>query len=140
MYTLTAVQADAILKMTLGQLVNLEQERLGTEHAKLLVEIAEFQTILADREIVLGMIKEDLSEISRKYGQDRKTEITGEEIGEIDLEDVIKEETMVVTISHRGYIKRTSVDNFRSQRRGGKGIIGASAQEEDPAVRQRPRR
>ena len=78
------------------------------------------------------MIKEDLSEISRKYGQDRKTEITGEEIGEIDLEDVIKEETMVVTISHRGYIKRTSVDNFRSQRRGGKGIIGASAQEEDP--------
>ncbi|MBN79926.1 MAG: DNA gyrase subunit A [Planctomycetaceae bacterium] len=131
-YTLTAVQADAILKMTLGQLVNLEQERLGTEHAKLLLEIAEFQTILADREIVLGMIKEDLREISRKYGEDRKTEITGEEIGEIDLEDVIKEETMVVTISHRGYIKRTSVDNFRAQRRGGKGIIGASAQEEDP--------
>ena len=131
-YTLTAVQADAILKMTLGQLVNLEQERLSQEHHKLLDEIAEFQKILADRQIVLGMIKDDIRDIGRKYGEDRRTEISGEEIGDIDLEDVIKEETMVVTISHRGYIKRTSVDNFRAQRRGGKGIIGASAQEEDP--------
>ena len=131
-YTLTAVQADAILKMTLGQLVNLEQERLSQEHHKLLDEIAEFQKILADRQIVLGIIKDDIRDIGRKYGEDRRTEISGEEIGDIDLEDVIKEETMVVTISHRGYIKRTSVDNFRAQRRGGKGIIGASAQEEDP--------
>ena len=131
-YTLTAVQADAILRMTLGQLVNLEQERLGGEHRKLLEEIIELLRILSDEQNILGIIKDNLKEIRKKYGDERRTEITGEEIGNIDLEDLIAEETMVVSISHRGYIKRTPATAYRAQRRGGKGIRGAQTEEEDP--------
>ena len=131
-YALTAVQADAILKMTLGQLVNLEQERLGDEHRKLLEEIAEYLRILSDEQNILDIIKEDLREIKRKHGDDRRTEITGEEVGSLDLEDLITEEAMVVSISHRGYIKRTPTSVYRAQRRGGKGIRGAQTEEEDP--------
>jgi DNA gyrase subunit A len=131
-YSLTAVQADAILRMTLGQLVNLEQERLGGEHRNLLEEIAEYLRILSDEQNILDIIKEDLREIRRKHGDDRRTEITGEEVGSLDLEDLITEETMVVSISHRGYIKRTPVSVYRAQRRGGKGIRGAQTEEEDP--------
>ena len=131
-YTLTAVQADAILKMTLGHLVNLEQERLAGEHRKLLEEIAEYLEILSDEQNIRNMIKDDLREIQRKFGDDRRTEITGEELGNIDLEDLITEETMVVSISHRGYIKRTPASVYRAQRRGGKGVRGAQTEEEDP--------
>lgn len=131
-YTLTAVQAEAILKMTLGQLVNLEQERLAGEHAKLLEEIAEYLRILSDDQNIMAIIREDLQEIRRKYGNDRRTEITGEELGNINLEDLITEETMVVSISHRGYIKRTPASVYRAQRRGGKGIRGAQVEDEDP--------
>lgn len=131
-YGLTAVQADAILKMTLGQLVNLEQEKLGDEHRQLYSEIAEYQRILADEDNIRKIIKDDLLEIKRKHADARRTEITGEEIGTIDVEDLISEENMVVSISHRGYIKRTPVSTYRAQRRGGKGLIGAQADEEDP--------
>ncbi|MCH5374395.1 MAG: DNA topoisomerase 4 subunit A, partial [Planctomycetes bacterium] len=131
-YTLTAVQADAILKMTLGQLVNLEQERLAEEHRKLLEEIAEYLRILSDEQNILDIIREDLREIRRRFGDDRRTEISGEELGNIDLEDLITEETMVVSISHRGYVKRTAASVYRAQRRGGKGIRGAQAEDEDP--------
>jgi DNA gyrase subunit A len=131
-YTLTAVQAEAILKMTLGQLVNLEQERLAGEHQKLLEEITEYLRILSDDQNIMDIIREDLREIRRKHGDDRRTEITGEELGNIDLEDLITEETMVVSISHRGYIKRTPASVYRAQRRGGKGIRGAQAEDEDP--------
>ncbi len=131
-YSLTAVQADAILRMTLGQLVNLEQERLAEEHRGLLEEITGHLELLADVRHIRAVIKDDLREIKRKFGQDRRTEISGEEIGSIDLEDLIKEETMVVSISHRGYIKRTAVSVYRAQRRGGKGLKGASTEEEDP--------
>ncbi len=131
-YRLTAVQADAILRMTLGQLVNLEQERLSGEHRKLLDEIAEYLRILSDEQNIRVLIKEDLQEIRRKFGDDRRTEITGEELGNINLEDLITEETMVVSISHHGYIKRTPASVYRAQRRGGKGIRGASTVEEDP--------
>lgn len=131
-YHLTPVQADAILKMTLGQLVNLEQERLSDEHRKLLGEINEFLRILSDEQNMLAIVREDLEEIKRKYGDDRRTEISGEELGDIDLEDLITEETMVVSISHRGYIKRTPASVYRAQRRGGKGIKGAQTEEEDP--------
>ena len=131
-YTLTAVQAEAILKMTLGQLVNLEQERLAGEHAKLLEEIAEYLRILSDDQNIMAIIREDLQEIRRKHGDDRRTEITGEELGNINLEDLITEETMVVSISHRGYIKRTPASVYRAQRRGGKGIRGAQVEDEDP--------
>ena len=131
-YALTAVQADAILKMTLGQLVNLEQERLAGEHRKLLEEIVEYLRILSDEKNLLEIIRSELQEIRRKYGDDRRSEITGEELGSIDLEDLITEENMVVSISHRGYIKRTPTTTYRAQRRGGKGIKGAQTEEEDP--------
>jgi DNA gyrase subunit A len=131
-YTLTPIQADAILRMTLGQLVNLEQEKLSDEHRKLLEEIAEYVRILSDRQNILDIIRDDLRELKRKHADARRTEISGEEIGEINLEDLIEEETMVVSISRNGYIKRTPVTAYRAQRRGGKGLKGAKAEEEDP--------
>ena len=131
-YTLTPVQADAILKMTLGQLVNLEQEKLSDEHRKLLDEITEHRRVLADRKNILDIIRDDCRELKRKHGEPRRTEISGEEVGELNLEDLIEEETMVVSISGDGYIKRTPVSVYRSQRRGGKGLTGAKTEEEDP--------
>ena len=124
-YRLTAVQADAILKMTLGQLVNLEQEKLGDQHAKLLTEIIEYNRILSDDANIKAIIKDDLAEIKRKYADARRTILSDEELRNVDLEDLIEEENMVVSISHRGYIKRTPVSTYRAQRRGGKGIKGA---------------
>ncbi len=131
-YTLTPVQADAILRMTLGQLVNLEQERLGGEHRKLLEDISEYLRILSDRQNILDIIRDDCRELKRKHGDPRRTEISGEEIGDIDLEDLIEEETMVVSISSSGYIKRTPITAYRAQRRGGKGLKGARTEDEDP--------
>ncbi|MEA1952293.1 MAG: DNA gyrase C-terminal beta-propeller domain-containing protein, partial [Planctomycetota bacterium] len=131
-YTLTPVQADAILRMTLGQLVNLEQEKLGDEHADLLKNIGEFLEILSDRQNILNMIRDDLHELKRKHGDARRTEISGEELGNIDLEDLITEEAMVVSISSNGYIKRTPTSAYRAQRRGGKGLKGAKTEDEDP--------
>jgi DNA gyrase subunit A len=131
-YTLTPVQADAILRMTLSQLVNLEQERLGNEYQELLKEIAEYQRILADDANILAIIRDDLVELKRKHSDKRRTEISGEEIGSIDMGDLITEENMVVTISHQGYIKRTAASTYRAQRRGGKGLKGAKTEDEDP--------
>lgn len=131
-YHLTGVQADAILKMTLGQLVNLEQEKLAGQHAKLLEEITEYLRILSDDANVYAIIKDDMAEIKRKLADKRRTFISDEEVRNIDLEDLIEEENMVVSISHRGYIKRTPVSTYRAQRRGGKGIKGAKSEDEDP--------
>jgi DNA gyrase subunit A len=131
-YSLTGVQADAILRMTLGSLVNLEQEKLAKEHNELLDEIVEYLRILSSEENILAIIKADLAELKRRFGDKRRTEITGEEVGSIDLEDLIEEETMVVTLSTKGYIKRTPSSTYRAQRRGGKGLKGAATEEEDP--------
>jgi DNA gyrase subunit A len=131
-YTLTPVQADAILRMTLGQLVNLEQEKLAGEHRDLLAEIAEYLRILSDRQNILDLIRDELREMKRKHGEPRRTEISGEEIGDLNLEDLIEEETMVVSLSSNGYIKRTPITAYRAQRRGGKGLRGAKTEEEDP--------
>jgi DNA gyrase subunit A len=131
-YRLTAVQADAILRMTLGQLVNLEQQRLAGEHAELLNEITEYLRILSDDANIRAIIRDELAEIKKKFADERRTEITGEEIGSIDMEDLIEEENMVVSISHKGYIKRTPASVYRAQRRGGKGLKGAKTEEEDP--------
>jgi DNA gyrase subunit A len=131
-YSLTPVQADAILKMTLGQLVNLEQEKLVDEHTKLLEQIEELLTILGDEAHIYQMIRDDCEELIRKHGDARRTELSGEELGNVDIEDLIEEESMVVSISHNGYIKRTPASVYRAQRRGGKGIKGAKADEEDP--------
>jgi len=131
-YSLTPVQADAILKMTLGQLVNLEQDKLSDEHAKLLEEITEYSGILADQEKIYAIIREDCEMLISKHANKRRTEISNEEIGDVDLEDLIEEEQMVVSISHNGYIKRTPASVYRAQRRGGKGIKGAKTDEDDP--------
>ena len=132
-YSLTPVQADAILKMTLGQLVNLEQEKLAEEHAELLQQIAEFIDILGDEARIYGIIREDMEAlINSKHADDRRTQISDEEIGEVNLEDLIEEETMVVSITHNGYIKRTPASTYRAQRRGGKGIKGATVADDDP--------
>jgi len=131
-YSLTPVQADAILRMTLGQLVNLEQEKLTDEYKNLLTDIREYLRILSDEKNILAIIRADLLELKRKHGDERRTEISGEELGDIDLEDLIAEETMVVSISSNGYIKRTPVNAYRVQHRGGKGLMGAKAEEEDP--------
>tara|TARA_R110002073_G_scaffold20209_3_gene72782 strand:+ start:8736 stop:11615 length:2880 start_codon:yes stop_codon:yes gene_type:complete len=131
-YTLTSVQTDAILRMTLGQLVNLEQEKLSGEHAALLTEIIDYLDILSSQERINGIIKDDLEEMKRRFGDKRRTEISHEELGNIDLEDLITEETMVVSISHRGYIKRTPTSVYNTQRRGGKGLKGAKTDDEDP--------
>ena len=131
-YTLTSVQADEILRMRLGQLVNLEQEKLQGEHKQLLDEIADYLDILGDQQRIYNIIKEDLEEIKRRFGDKRRTEISDEELGNIDLEDLITEETMVVSISHQGYIKRTPSSVYNTQRRGGKGLKGAKTDEEDP--------
>lgn len=131
-YVLSPVQADAILKMTLSQLVNLEHERLGDQHRALLEEITEYLRILSDEENIRAIIKSDTEELRRKFADKRRTEISGEELNEVVDEDLIEEENMVVSISHRGYIKRTPVSTYRSQKRGGKGIKGAKSEDEDP--------
>jgi DNA gyrase subunit A len=131
-YNLTAVQADAILKMTLGQLVNLEQEKLQGQHAKLLEEIKEYLRILSDEDNIREIIRNDLAEIRDKYADERRTVLSTEEVGNIDLEELIEEENMVVSISHRGYIKRTPVSTYKTQARGGTGLKGATTEEEDP--------
>jgi DNA gyrase subunit A len=131
-YTLTSVQTDEILRMRLGQLVNLEQEKLSGEHAELLKEIIDYIDILGSPSRINGIIKDDLEEMKRRFGDKRRTEISHEELGNIDLEDLITEETMVVSISHRGYIKRTPTSVYNTQRRGGKGMKGAKSDNEDP--------
>ncbi len=131
-YHLTPVQADAILKMSLGQLVNLEQEKLAEEFNKLLDQIAEYTRILSDEKNILQIIRNDLLELKRKWADPRRTEISDQELGTFDIEDLIPEETMVVTITHHGYIKRTPISVYRAQRRGGKGLRGARTDEEDP--------
>ncbi|MDR0522555.1 MAG: DNA gyrase subunit A [Planctomycetaceae bacterium] len=130
-YTLTPVQADAILRMTLGHLVNLEQEKLGEEYRNLISEIGEYMKILADDNLIRDMIREDLRQIKAKHGDKRRTEISGNAAVDIDIEDLIEEETVVVSLTQGGYIKRTPVSVYRAQKRGGKGIIGAKAAEED---------
>jgi len=131
-YSLTPVQADAILKMTLGQLVNLEQEKLAAEHNNLLEEIDGYNTILSDQANIYAIIREDCETLIAKHADKRRTEISNEEIGNVDLEDLIEEENMVVSISHNGYIKRTPASIYRAQRRGGKGIKGAKTDDDDP--------
>jgi DNA gyrase subunit A len=131
-YPLTPVQCDAILRMTLGQLVNLEQEKLAGEHAKLLADIGEFNRILSDQKNIDQIIRDDLREIKRKHGDPRRTEISDEEAVEIEMDDLIAEEVMVVSISSNGYIKRTPITAYRAQHRGGKGLTGAKTDEEDP--------
>ena len=131
-YGLTPVQADAILRLTLGQLVNLEQEKLTGEHRELLAKISEFRRILSSEPNIKALIRQDLVDLESKHADVRRTEVSGEVADIRDMAELITEATMVVTISRAGYVKRTAADVYRAQRRGGKGLKGATADEEDP--------
>ncbi|MBX3189401.1 MAG: DNA gyrase subunit A, partial [Labilithrix sp.] len=129
-YFLSERQARAILDMRLAKLTGLEQEKLAAEYGELCNEIARLRNILANENVLFDLIVMELEEIRSKYADKRKTEIVANEAEILD-EDLIQEEDMVVTISHAGYIKRTSPSAYRAQRRGGKGKIGMEAREED---------
>jgi DNA gyrase subunit A len=130
-FELTDIQARAILDMRLARLTGLEIEKLEAEHKEVLEKITYYKSILADQNILVGLVKKDLDEMVKAYGDDRRTDISDEEVGSFIHEDLIEEELMVVTISHLGYIKRTSLDQYRSQGRGGKGVSAAETKEGD---------
>jgi DNA gyrase subunit A len=118
--------------MRLGRLTGLEREKLEAEFNELLAEIADLKDILARDERVVAIIKADLDELDQKYGDERRTEISQEEVdGGFDIEELITEEMMVVTFSRDGYVKRTPLDVYRTQGRGGRGIIGSETKEGD---------
>ncbi|MCP4710394.1 MAG: DNA gyrase subunit A [Planctomycetes bacterium] len=127
---LSGPQADAILSMQLQRLTGLEVEKLANEFIALTEEIAGYEAILADEMLVLDIIREDLYEMKEKYGRPRRTEIIGA-VADFNIEDLIAEEEVVVTISHSGYIKRMPIDTYRRQGRGGRGIIGSDTKEGD---------
>ena len=130
-YRLSEVQAQAILDLRLHRLTGLEQEKIVQEYKDLLKTIEELSEILESPGRLSEVIRHELEEIRDQYGDDRRTEILQTQV-DLTLEDLIPEETMVVSISHRGYIKRTPATVYRAQRRGGKGIRGAQTEEEDP--------
>ncbi|WP_285727972.1 DNA gyrase subunit A [Psychromicrobium xiongbiense] len=125
------LQANAILDMQLRKLAALERQKIQDEHAKLELEIAEYNAILASEERQRTLVSEELAEISNKFGDDRRTQILLGYDGDMSVEDLIPEEEMVVTITRGGYVKRTRSDNYRSQHRGGKGIKGAQLRGDD---------
>jgi DNA gyrase subunit A len=129
-YFLSERQAKEILAMRLARLTGLEQEKLAEEYRELCETIARLSGILADEGKLMALIVEELTELQQKYGEDRRTEIVDNE-AEIQLEDLIQEEQMVITISHGGYIKRTPLSTYRAQKRGGKGNRGTEAREDD---------
>ncbi|MBI4824256.1 MAG: DNA gyrase subunit A, partial [Nitrospirae bacterium] len=129
-YGLSQIQSQAILDMKLQRLTGLEREKLVDEYKETLKQIEALKAILASEAMVLKIIKDELLEIKGRYADERRTEIA-EETKEITLEDLITEEDMVITVSHQGYIKRNPLSAYRSQRRGGKGLIGMETKEED---------
>ena len=129
-FNLTDVQAQAIVDMRLRALTGLEREKLETEYAELMQRIGELKAILADRKLLLGVIKEEILIISQKYGDERKTQIGFDEY-DLSMEDLIPEQDVVITKTKLGYIKRMTTDTFKSQNRGGKGIKGMQTLEED---------
>jgi DNA gyrase subunit A len=129
-FDLTDLQSQAILEMRLQRLTGLEREKIKEEYLSLIKDIDRFKAILESPAMVLQIIKEEMKEIKETHGDERRTEIL-EEPNDIDLEDMIAEEDMVVTISHQGYIKRNPISLYRAQRRGGKGMTGARPKAED---------
>ncbi len=123
-------QAQAILDMRLRRLTGLEREKIQAEYEELQALIKHLMEVLADERLLMNIIKEELLEIKRKYADPRRTEITALD-GEIDMLDLIQEEDMVVTLTHYGYVKRLPKATYRAQRRGGKGVTGATTREED---------
>ena len=130
---LTRVQAEAIGRLQLIQLVGLEIESLVTNYNKIVADIEEYESILGDPQRQLDIIKEETTDLKDKYGRrsPRKTEFSTEEVGDFDLGALTPEQTVAVTITHAGYVKRLPVEEYKTQGRGGKGVIGAAMKEED---------
>ena len=129
-FALSDLQAQAILEMQLRRLQGLEYEKIEAEYQELLKKIAYLKSILADENLLYGVIKDEITAVRDKYKDDRRTKIINNP-GEIDIEDLIEEETSVITLSNLNYVKRTPLDTYKSQNRGGRGIIGMQTREED---------
>jgi DNA gyrase subunit A len=129
-YELTIVQAQAILQLTLSRLTALEADKIKQEHADLTERIKELREILGDENRINSLIKDELSEIANAYGDERRTEITHAE-GEIDIEDLIADQQMVISITNSGYIKSLPLSTYRQQRRGGIGVTGMDMKDDD---------
>ncbi|MBG9794806.1 DNA gyrase subunit A [Paenibacillus dendritiformis] len=129
-FQLSVEQAQAILDMRLQRLTGLEREKIEEEYAELMKKIAEFKEILASEQLVLNIINDELEEVKQKFGDERRTEIT---IGEDSIldEDLIPQEDVIITITHSGYIKRLPVTTYRSQKRGGRGVVGMDTKDND---------
>ena len=129
-FGLSDIQAQAILDMRLKTLSGLQREKIDEEYNELMKLIAYYREVLSSERLVFDIIKQELIEIKEKFGDERKTKIVAAE-GDLDVEDLIKEEQSVITLTHFGYIKRMPVDTYKSQKRGGKGITGIATREED---------
>ena len=129
-FELSDVQAQAIVEMRLRALTGLEREKLENEHKDLVVKIAELKAILADEKLLLGVIKTEMTTIAEKYGDDRRSKIGYDEL-DISMEDLIPKENTIIAMTSLGYIKRMTVDNFKAQNRGGRGIKGMQTIDED---------
>ena len=129
-FNLTEIQANAILEMKLRTLSGLQREKIEEEYAALMKQIEKYREILASERLVCDIVKDELIEMKDKYGDERRTDIIAAE-GELETEDLIKEENTIITLTHYGYIKRLPVDTYRSQRRGGRGVTGMQTREQD---------
>ena len=129
-FDLTEIQARAILDMRLQRLTGLEREKIEAEYAEVLKQVAYLNQILSERSLLMQIIKDELDELKERYGDERRTSIT-HSADDIDIEDMIPNEPMVITISHNGYVKRNHVDEYRTQARGGVGSRGTSSKDDD---------
>lgn len=129
-FNLTEIQANAILEMRLRTLSGLQREKIEEEYAALMKQIEEYRAILASEKLVCDLVKKELLEVKDKYGDERRTQIIAGE-DEIDTEDLIKEENVIITLTHYGYIKRLPIDTYRAQKRGGRGVTGMQTREQD---------
>ena len=129
-FGLSDIQAQAILDMRLARLQGLEREKIKNEYNELMKKIAYYKSLLADEVLLMGVIKDELTEIRDKYGDERRTQIVRDE-GEFDEEDLVEEENVTITFTHLGYIKRVPADTYKAQKRGGKGITGVTTRDND---------
>src|SRR5699024_7800743 len=129
-FGLTDKQSQAILDMRLRRLTGLERDKIDEEYGKLIKEIARYKEILGNEQLIYKIIKDELLEIKEKYGDDRRSAIMPAD-DEIDIEDMIEEEDVIITLTHLGYIKRMPENTYRAQNRGGRGITALTTRDED---------
>jgi DNA gyrase subunit A len=128
-YELSDIQAQAVLDMRLQRLTGLERDKIVADYEAIMKEIARLEEILGSEDLIRGIIKDEFNEIRENYGDERKTEIIAK-TDEIQIEDLIKNEEVIVTITHKGYLKRMPIDTYKAQKRGGKGVKGASSDDD----------